>query len=178
MPEFIDDSTFGSYFELFKRSAWRLETRRGYASDRHSANWARWQEGEDVAHDPPNPWRQNIQRQTAAGKLIQRVRLVDDPPTEGQRFLLARAPSNISAGEEIRNMWRADAGRLTLPAVDFWLFDDQRALVLHFDEADGYLGAELVEDPDRIKRFCEIRDTAWPQATGHEEFAAKVASSA
>lgn len=176
MPQYIDDSTFGTYFETFERTAWRLETRRRYASDRQSPNWARWKAGEDVSHDRPTAWRENVQRQTTAGKRFERIRIVDDPPTDGQRFLLARAPSNEAAGEDIRNMWRADAEHLGLPEVDFWLFDDLRALVLHFDDADDYLGAELVEDPARIAEFCRIRDAAWPHGIRREDFAAQVAS--
>ncbi|GAQ69692.1 hypothetical protein T45_01423 [Streptomyces turgidiscabies] len=176
MPQFIDDSAFGTYFETFERTAWRLEARRGYASDRTGPNWARWKAGEDVGRDRPTAWRENVQRQSAAGKRFERVRLVDDPPTAGQLFLLARAPSNEAAGEDMRNMWRPDAERIGLPAVDFWLFDDHRALVLHFDDADEYLGAELVEDPPRIAEFCRIRDAAWPQAIRRQDFAAQVTS--
>ncbi|MBQ0830129.1 DUF6879 family protein [Streptomyces tagetis] len=176
MAEFIDDSMFGTYFESFERTSWRLETRRGYASDRKSPNWARWQAGEEVGHDTPRPWGVNVQRQTAAGKRFERIRLVDDPPTEGQRFLLARVTNNEAAGEDIRYLWRAEAGKLRLPAVDFWLFDDRYALVLHFDEADEYLGAELVEGPARIAEFRRVRETAWPHAIRRSGFAAQVAS--
>lgn len=178
MPEFIDDSTFGTYFETFQRTAWRLETRRGYASDRQSPNWARWKAGENVSHDPGSAWHENVQRQTAAGKRFERIRLVDDPPTDGQLFLLARAPINEAAGEDIRNLWRAGAERLRLPAVDFWLFDDHHALVLQFDDADTYLGAERVDDPERIAEFCRFRDTAWPHAIRRADFAPQVASGA
>ncbi|NUV63461.1 DUF6879 family protein [Streptomyces sp. CAI-85] len=178
MPEFIDDSTFGTYFETFEHTAWRLETRRGYASDREGPNWARWQAGEDVSHDAPRAWSENVRRQTAAGKRFERIRIVDDPPTEGQRFLLARATNNEASGEDIRHLWRADAERLRLPAVDFWLFDDRRALILHFDDADEYLGAELVEDPAKITEFCRIRDDSWPRAIRRRDLAGQVASTA
>ncbi|MEV7087753.1 DUF6879 family protein [Streptomyces sp. NPDC093085] len=176
MPEFIDDSTFGAYFETFTHTAWRLETRRGYASDRNGPNWERWKAGADFSRDRPTAWGENIRRQTAAGRRVERIRLVDDPPADGQLFLLARAPGNIEAGEDIRNMWRADAEDLGLPAVDFWLFDNRLALVLPFDDADGYLGAERVADPARIAEFSRIKDAAWPYAMRHEDFAAQVTS--
>jgi hypothetical protein len=178
VPEFIDDSTFGTYFETFERTAWRLESRHGYASDRQSAHWSRWKEGGggDVSHDSSSAWRENIQRQTTAGKRFERIRVVDAPPTEGQLFLLARAPGNEAAGEDMRNMWRADAERLGLPALDFWLFDDRCVLVLHFDDADEYVGAELIEDPARITEFIRIRDAAWPHAIRRRDFAAQVTS--
>ncbi|MFJ9822288.1 DUF6879 family protein [Streptomyces sp. NPDC101151] len=176
MPEFIDDDTFGSYFERFEHTAWRLEARRGYGSDRAGERYRRFLETGTVPIDSRRPWCANVRAQTAKGKRIERVRLMDRPPTSEQMFLLVSATSNNEAGEDIRNLWRVDAERLQLPAVDFWLFDACRALVLHFDDADEYLGAELIEDPVRIVEFCQVRDAAWHYAIPHEEFAAQVAS--
>jgi hypothetical protein len=176
--QFIDDATFGSYFRDFAHTAWRLESRRGYASDRQSPKWARWQAGEDIADDPHSAWRGNIRAQVAQGKRFERVRVVDEPPTEGQFFLLASAVGNVEAGEDIRNLWRDDAEKLRLPVEDFWLFDSRRALLLHFDGDDEYLGAELVEDPARIVRYCQARDAAWHLAMRRDDFAVQVASDA
>ncbi|MFF7690577.1 DUF6879 family protein [Streptomyces syringium] len=175
MPEYIDDATFGDYFREFEHTAWRLETRRGYASDRASERFARFATGETLGVSP-SAWSANIEAQVREGKRIERVRLVDDPPTDGQRFLLMSAVTNIAAGEDIRNMWRADAEKRGLPAEDFWLFDSRRALLLHFDESDEYLGAELVEDPARIVRYCRVRDAAWHYAVRREEFVEQVRS--
>lgn len=176
MPQFIDDDTFGDYFRQFEHTAWRLETRRGYASDRAGEKWQRFLEGQDIGHDPDNAWRTNIRTQTGQGKRIERVRLVDDPPTAGQRFLFASAAGNIAAGEDIRNLWRTDAEKLALPAEDFWLFDARRALLLRFDEGDEYLGSELIEDPARIVHYCQVRDAAWHCAVRREEFLKQVRS--
>lgn len=96
-------------------------------------------------------------------------------PPSSSVTLLASAATNNEAGEDIRNLWRAQADRLRLPSVDFWLFDARRALVLHFSKGDEYLGAELVEDPSRIVQFCQIRDAAWHHAIRREEFVAQVA---
>ncbi|UGY91149.1 DUF6879 family protein [Streptomyces gobiensis] len=175
MPEFIDDATFGGYFRQFEHTAWRLETRRGYASDRASEKYARFLRGEVLGIEGSD-WCTNVRTQTEKGKRFERVRLVDDPPTEGQRFLLASAASNNAAGEDIRNMRRAEADKLGLPAEDFWLFDSRLALLLHFDENDGYLGAELIEDPTRIVRYCQVRDAAWHYAARREEFLKQVRS--
>ncbi|GLF97607.1 DUF6879 family protein [Streptomyces yaizuensis] len=172
-PVYIDDDTFGDYFETFKHTAWRLETRRGYASDQATEKYAAWLESGQVPDDTGRPWHTNVRKQVDQGKRFERVRLVDNPPTPEQRYLFATADSNCRAGEDIRNLWRMDAERLQLPGEDFyfWLFDSRRALVLHFDDDDEYLGAELVEDPAVIIRFCQIRDTAWHHALKRADFA-------
>ncbi|MEW1724068.1 DUF6879 family protein [Streptomyces sp. NPDC093109] len=176
MPQFIDDATFGDYFTGFEHTAWRLETRRGYASDRAGEKYACFVAGEPLPDNSDRPWAANIRVQTSLGKRVERVRLVDRPPTQGQLFLLAAAAGNNAAGEDIRNMWRPRAEALALPADDFWLFDSRRALLLHFDDEDEYLGSELIEDPARIVRYCRFRDAAWHYATRREEFLAEVAS--
>lgn len=174
MVQFIADETFGDYFREFQHTAWRLETRRGYASDRAGEKYRRFLRGESVETDTGSPWYANIRAQVAEGKRIGRVRLLDDVPTEGQRFLLATAVGSIAAGEDIRNLWRADAERLGLPAEDFWLFDSRQALRLHFDDRDEYLGAELVEDPATIVRYCQVRDAAWHHAVRRDVFVEQV----
>ncbi|MEU8031952.1 DUF6879 family protein [Streptomyces sp. NPDC049099] len=163
-------------FREFRHTAWRLETRRGYASDRRSPKWARWQAGEDIAVDPANAWRDNVAEQTAAGKRFERVRLVDAPPTEGQRFLLASAPGNVAAGEDIRNLTRAQAEQLRLPDYDFWLFDSRIVARFAFDENDTTLGVYVTEDPADVLAACQARDAAWHHAVATHEFARQVAS--
>ncbi|OKK06405.1 hypothetical protein AMK26_10285 [Streptomyces sp. CB03234] len=163
-------------FRDFKHTAWRLETRRGYASDRNSAKWQRWQAGDDIAAEPADDWRRNVAEQVALGKRFERVRLVDDPPTEGQQFLLASGQSNVRAGEDIRNLTRADAQGLGLPDWDFWLFDSRILARFVFDENDTTMGVIVSEDPAEVLAACQARDTAWHHAIRTADFARRVRS--
>ncbi|MGY4994074.1 DUF6879 family protein [Streptomyces sp. 900105245] len=176
-PELQPFSSIAHLFREFRHTAWRLETRRGYASDRRSPKWARWQAGEDIAADPANAWRENVAEQTAAGKRFERVRLVDDPPTDGQWFLLASAPGNVAAGEDIRNLPRARAEQLRLPEYDFWLFDSRIVARFAFGEDDTTLGVYVTADPAEVLAACQARDAAWHHAVPTQEFARRVASS-
>ncbi|MEV0982169.1 DUF6879 family protein [Streptomyces sp. NPDC049915] len=163
-------------FREFRHTAWRLETRRGYASDRNSPKWQRWQAGEDIAAEPANAWRENVTAQTAAGKRFERVRIADEPATDGQRFLLASAPSNVAAGEDIRHLTRAQAEQLRLPDYDFWLFDSRIVARFAFDEDDATLGVYVTEDPAEVLAACQARDAAWHHAVPTAQFEKRVAS--
>lgn len=169
-------SSISHLFSDFKHTAWRLETRRGYASDRNSPKWPRFLAGEDIARDPDNAWRENVRAQTAKGKRFGRVRLVDEPPTQGQEFLLASAPSNIAAGEDIRYLTRAKARELRLPDYDFWLFDSKILARFAFDEEDTTLGVYVTEDPAEVLAACQARDAAWHHAVRTEEITRWVSS--
>ncbi|MFE6194140.1 DUF6879 family protein [Streptomyces sp. NPDC057838] len=175
-PELQPFAAVSHLFREFRHTAWRLETRRGYATDRHSPKWQRFLAGEDVDHDPDNAWRANVREQTAQGKRFQRVRLVDEPLTQGQRYLMATAPANVAAGEDIRNLTRADAERLRLPDYDFWLFDSKTLARFAFDEDDTTLGVYVTEDPAEVLAACQARDAAWHHAVPTAEFAKRVAS--
>ncbi|GAA2715211.1 MULTISPECIES: DUF6879 family protein [Streptomyces] len=161
MADVLPFSEITYLFKEFEHTAWRLETRREYASDRNGDNWKRWQAGERLGFDPRHPWHANVRAQVEAGKRFQRVRIVDDPPTEGQRFLLATARSNITAGEDIRVLPRAEAERLGLPDFDFWLFDSRILARFHFSDDGTTLGVELTEEPSDVLRACQVRDVAW-----------------
>lgn len=176
MPELVPFADITGLFTTFERTAWRLETRRRYAVDIGTPKWELWQAGGDLGYNPAHPWHANVRAQTEAGKRFERVRIVDSPPTEGQRFLLASSRGNTEAGEDIRNLPRADADRLGLPDEDFWLFDARIVVRLVFDEDDNTLGVEVSEDPQDVAEAVRLRDAAWPVAIPTAEFAARVPS--
>ncbi|GAA2452848.1 DUF6879 family protein [Streptomyces mauvecolor] len=163
-------------FRDFKHMAWRLETRRGYASDLQGAKWQRWQAGEDIAAEPFDAWRINVREQTERGKRFERVRVVDVPPTEGQRYLLASGLGNVAAGKDIRNLPRTEAEKLGLPDRDFWLFDSRILVRLVFDDQDTTLGVFVSEDPAEVLATCQARDKAWHHAVRTEKFQRRVRS--
>jgi hypothetical protein len=176
VPDLIPFEAIGHFFDDFEHTAWRLETQRGYATDRISPNWARFQRGDRLGYDPTSPWHSYVRAKSEEGKVLARVRLVDNPPTEGQRFLLASGLGNVEAGEDIRNLYRAEAERLALSDFDFWLFDSRVLAKFHIDDHGVTLGVELIEEPAAVLAACQVRDAAWHYAIPTREFQAKVPS--
>lgn len=173
----IDLGEFEGLFRAFNHSAWRLEARHRYASDEATDTYRQFVETGGVEWDESDPYCELIRSQTSQGKRVERVRIVDQPPTTGQLYLLNNAQRNAGLGEDIRNVWRVDADRLQLPPEDFWLFDSQLAARLRFDDGDHLLDVELITDPAEIVRYSVVRNEAWLHAVRHEEFAAKLSSS-
>ncbi|SEE69757.1 hypothetical protein SAMN05216532_8609 [Streptomyces sp. 2231.1] len=176
MPDIIPFDEITHLFTEFEHTAWRLETKRVYATDRMSPNWTRFQNAETFDYDPANAWQANVRRQTEAGKRFERVRLVDAPPTEGQRFLLATGLGNVTAGEDIRNLYRADAEQLGLPPYDFWLFDARTVVRFVIDDDGVTLGVTVHDDPETVVYACQVRDAAWHFAIPTRQFQAQVPS--
>ncbi|MFG3101802.1 DUF6879 family protein [Streptomyces sp. NPDC048182] len=176
--ETIGLDEFADLFAKFEHTAWRLETRQRYASDETGQRWKQFiEEGSlDPEMDVPEArrWRDTIRSQVAAGKRVERVRLMDRPATTGQRYLFEMAPWNMGLGEDIRNLWRADADRLRLPAEDFWLFDSRLIAFLRFDDDDQLTHVDLVTEPAEVVRCSRVRDAAWHHAVPRERFAAEM----
>ncbi|WP_043663954.1 DUF6879 family protein [Streptomyces xylophagus] len=175
VPELVDRDTFRRLFETFEHTAWRLETRRGYASDRQDPDFQAFLATGSSTWDPSETWFVNIKAQTEAGKTVGRVRIADNPPTTEQLFLLDYARYNASVGEDIRYVWREDADRAQLPAEDFWIFDSRLVALLHFDNDDNLLNIELITEPAEVVRYAIVRDAAMHHAVPFDQFAAQVA---
>ncbi|MFF4963256.1 DUF6879 family protein [Streptomyces sp. NPDC001222] len=175
VPDIIGLDEFDQLFTQFKHTAWRLETRSRYASDEVTDTYAQFTRGEPVDWDGVDAeWCAERQEQTALGKRFERVRVVDNPPTAGQLYLLDNARRNSAVGERIFNLWRGDADRLGLPAEDFWIFDSRLVALLNFDDADNLLNVELITEPAAVLQYAQARDAAMHIAVPFDQFAAQL----
>ncbi len=175
MSDLISGPAITEFFRHgFEHTAWRWETRRAYGVAAESEALRAFLRGEDVS-DPGRPWLVLMRELAADGKRVGRIRLIDDPPTDYQRFLLADVSDSVQAGEDIRYLPRAQAQRQGLPEYDFWLFDSATIGIFQFD-GDQSLGMELTEDPEQVLRGCRIRDAALHFAVPADEFTAAVPS--
>ncbi|MFJ3906178.1 DUF6879 family protein [Streptomyces sp. NPDC090025] len=174
VPKLISPAEFGQLFFDFEYSAWHLETRSRYASDEEDEGYATFVETGAAPMDLDSDWCRNISAQTATGKYVGRVRVVDSPPSEGQRFLLSYARCNAATGEDVRAVWRAEADAALLPAEDFWVFDSRLVAVLRFDDHDVFHDVEIITEPSEVLRHVQIRDAAVAVSVPYDAFAAQL----
>lgn len=172
VPDIIGLEEFDRLFTRFEHTAWRLETRRRYASDELTETYTQFTHGASVNWDGVDTaWCFERRDQVALGKRFDRVRIVDDPPTPGQFYLLDNARRNSVVGERIHNLRREDADRLALPAEDFWLFDSRLVALLNFDDTDNLVDVELITQPAEVLRYVMVRDAAEHHAVYYAELA-------
>ncbi|MFD7894321.1 DUF6879 family protein [Streptomyces sp. NPDC059743] len=170
MPHIIGLDAFAQLFTSFKHTAWRLESRRRYGSDELTETYAQFTRGEPVQWDGVDAeWCAGRREQVALGKRFERVRILDNPPTTGQLYLLDNARRNSAVGEVIHTLTRGEADRLRLPEEDFWLFDSRLVALLRFDDDDQLLDVELITEPATVLRYAQARDAAWHYAVPYQE---------
>ncbi len=93
------------------------------------------------------------------------------PLTDYSRFGVWASQFTTAAGEDIRYLTRGQAQDMGLPNHDYWLFDSRLLVAMHFDDADRFLGGEVVEDAAVIVQHNYWRDAAWHRAVERDDFA-------
>ena len=103
--------------------------------------------------DLPNdhPWLERVRHHCRAGKLMRRVRVVTYPLTDYLRMEMAWYRKSVEAGEDIRITETRLSG-------DFWLFDDQTVVVLHYDSEGRFTGTTT--EQGSLTLYLSLRDRA------------------
>lgn len=170
MTELLAGAAFRELFDRYEHSAFRLETRERYVEDEEQEPLRKFLVGEPADDAWFADWVEDIQAATAAGKRVERVRVVNELFSDYTRFGLDLARLNVGAGEDIRYLPRHLANDLSLPSEDFWIFDSRVLAVLRFADDDRLLGVEVVHDPAQVLLRCQWRDVAWHYAIPWQDF--------
>jgi len=165
----------GDLLTGFRETAFRFETRDRYNSDVGRESFRRFLAGEPDDYPWHRWWLDMIQRDLAAGKVWQRVRIVSVPVSDWTRYGVEVARLSVAVGEDIRYLRRDAAEQMGLTPYDSWIFDGDQLVHLHFnDHDDTFVGAELVTDGKAVQRHQAWRDLAWAHAQTLEDFVASV----
>lgn len=176
MTQRLTPTDFDEAFRYFRRTAFRLEAQPVYLVDVERDAYDDYRRGE------PRPapdygyyatWLDRVQAITAAGRRLDRVRVVEDPPTTYQQFELHMARWNIAAGETLATITRGHAATVGLPADhDWWLFDDEAVALMRFAPDGTPQGGVILTDPTTVSRYCTWRDLAVHHSTPYQACAA------
>lgn len=151
-------------FISFHSSAFRLETLQTYSDPGEAEGFAAFLAGAQEPSDPDHDaWCAQIAVNVDAGKSMQRVHVIREPPLDYLRYELTwgYAP-NVRAGEDIRiipvqpdQQWPHG-----VPQHDFWLFDDTELYRMHYDRNGTWLSVEHITEQGAIDASLVWRDTA------------------
>lgn len=151
-PSALTAAEFDALFDSFTTSVARLEALPAYEVGGTEGDRLRaFHEGlpRPVRSVRTDPWLARIAVSTVTnGKSWTRVRVVDEPMTDYQRYQLQSHRESQAVGEHVRIAPRSTAGEV---GPDFWLFDELTdhplAVVMHY-HPDGRLERrELVDRP-------------------------------
>lgn len=175
MTQAITEEEFGELFGTFRETAFRLETHAAYAMTIERQGFERFLAGRP---QPPaelpwwQAWLNDMAELTRQGKRIARVRFVDTPPTDYQRWEMWATRWHLEAGEDIRYLHRSRAHEVGIPTGDWWLFDDTQLVVMGFTSNGEIDDKTLVTDQATIQSYRTWRSLAIRHATTADHAAA------
>lgn len=174
MRQMMTPKDFNHLFNRFTVEAFRLETRPVYTVAEEQDTFADFLAGaaRPLTEIPFfSEWHDSIRRASAEGRRVSRVRILDEPPTDYQRFEVWAGQFNAAAGEQLRYLWRGKAKEIGLPDhEDWWLFDSKHLAVMKFDPQGHPLGGEVTDDEEAIRQYRRWRDLANRHATSETEW--------
>ncbi|GAB1639600.1 DUF6879 family protein [Krasilnikovia sp. MM14-A1259] len=161
------ETEFWQQLRDYDHSAWRFEQQRQYDIGYEETQLRAFLDGhpESPMENPElGAWMRQVAAQTRAGKTIGRVRIVDTPITDYQRWMAWMDRWNTEAGEQIDYLLRSMLNQLP-PApfgdTDWWLLDEgtsqARVMIMHFDECGYRRLVELETDPAALSAASEFR---------------------
>ncbi len=174
MRQRMTANDFNYLFDRFRHEAFRLETLPVYTVAEEQEAFA------DFLSGNPKPlteipffaeWHASIRLAADEGRLVKRVRILDNPPTDYQRFEIWAGQFNTAAGEVLTYLPRHRAIGLGLPLNrDWWLFDSKHLARMKFDPDGRPLGGEITDDQHLVTQHCAWRDLATRFATSNAEW--------
>ena len=149
----------GELLHSFTDEAFRLETLPRYTIEEEAEALQLFSEGKPMPMDFNKPWLEIVRGAAGTPRRFRRVRILSDPITLYQQFEIEWGYKNSSAaGEEIRLVGAEEA--ISLPSVDFWLFDDSTAVRMKYDSEGRFLGTVGVSDPAEIDSYRQAKTRA------------------
>lgn len=173
----ITTEEFGNLLSGFQRSWFKFETQRAYALTDERVPVQRFlRDGELLPPDQFQWWREWLDlmaEHARNGRVVQRVRVLDEPPTPYQRYLLAISHWHTEAGERIGYITRSRAQQIgVIDRHDWSLFDNAKVVTTSFTPAGGMTGRRLITGPSLVDPYRRLRDLLLQHATPARDIAA------
>ena len=167
----LADPDFGRLFTDVQSSWFRLETLQHYDVPYEHDEFAAFSDGRPV-QSRPGPWQAMIRDHIANGRHLERVHVIEEPPSDYIRYELHAYQPNLKAGEDIRIVPVARGTWPTgVPWHDYWLFDDERLWLMDYTDDGSFRAATLINDPTTIREHRDWRDVALAQSVPLADYA-------
>lgn len=148
-----------------------LETRDTYGTEVELPHMAKWRRGEPDDFAWLDWWLEMLRGHRAAGRTCRRARVVSEPVSAYQRWILSYAELFVDAGEEIRYLARHRLTTVLLPGCgDFYVFDDELVLFLHYAGDGTNASFEITDNPQALRTCGAAFETVWGMATPFRDY--------
>jgi hypothetical protein len=166
----ISYEEFDGLFTSFKREALHLEMRDSYGTAAEIPHLRKWEDGEPDDTQWLQPWFDLVRAGTQAGQAFRRARVVSEPISDYQRWVLKDTHLYVEAGEDIRWVPRSRVSTVALPGNDFWLFDDNLVVFLIFAANGAVVDRQSTTDRSAVHLCRTAFESVWKLSIANSEY--------
>ena len=154
----------------FTTTAVHFETRDAYGTAVELPYLALWKAGEPDDLGWLQDWCDTLRGHVAAGRSMRRARVVSEPLSEYQRWSYSIAQPMVDAGEDIRWVSRRLVSSIGMPGNDYYLFDDQLVVFLHYS-GDGLVVDRTSSTDSADVALCRSAfEAVWRLSVPHRDY--------
>lgn len=169
----MEDITEAHLTELtskFQRSMLHLETRDAYGTETELPHMAKWARGEPDDFAWLQDWCQKIRDHVGAGRTVRRAKIVSEPLSDYQRWVYEAFTPIAAAGEDVRWIPRRAASTICVPGNDYYLFDDEQVVFLHYAGSGLNTAYTTTTDPSVVEMCAAAFEKVWTLSIPHSEY--------
>jgi hypothetical protein len=138
-----------------------LTQRDAYGTATELPHLRKWEAGEPDDTEWLEPWFELVRTGTQAGKVFRRARIVSEPISTYQKWVLRDSRLYVEAGEDIRWIPRDRVSTIPLPGNDFWLFDDAVVIFLIFAANGLVVDRQRTTDAEVVAMCRAAFEAVW-----------------
>jgi hypothetical protein len=161
-----DPATISPVVRGWRSSSFRLEALAQYTVEFEADEFEAFLRGDPVP--PPRPpeydqWLVQLRQERADRRTRSRVHAIAGPLTPYLHYEIGWGyTGNAAAGEDIRILHVATWSESPFgeQPPDFYLLDDERVVVMAYDEVGHWLGGDVKTAPDEVAHYRGLRDLA------------------
>jgi hypothetical protein len=156
--------------DSFQREALHLEMRDSYGTEAELPHLAKWLAGEADDATWLQPWFDKVRSATEAGRKFRRARVVSEPVSDYQKWVMKDSYRFVEAGEDIRWVPRSRVSTIALPGNDYWLFDGKIVVFLIFAANGLVVDRQKSTDQAAIALCRSAFDAVWELSIPDSEY--------
>jgi len=161
---------FDALLRTFASTAIHLETRDAYGTSVELPHLATWRAGESDDLAWMQDWCRALRTHVDAGRSVRRARIVSEPLSEYQEWSYSIAQPMVEAGEDIRWVNRKLVSSIGIPGNDYYLFDDELVVFLHYSGNGLAVDRTASTDPAILRLCRDSFEAVWKVSTSHRDY--------